>query len=266
MMHSLSCIAEEHSDLLRSQWWISHVRDRVAIGAQWNQIGNRIDVVLLSDSGERFQVVDMNEAVCDRPIGFTKIEPACGALASVYGETGDPEERISLVLRQVCFNQRTFFSRDGRRSCVQVHLYREICLVKHFDRWRIRIEFRDGYPSRPSVVVIEVTVFGPLVLGFRAGTGFTRKRIDRRRYPLHLSRRNVPANTVSATLPSDLRLPTTLAPHLHRCSGQKRIGRDVNGFECRPTSRATFNQDRMLISHRNQCSGAVATSAWREIG
>lgn len=263
MMSSLHCIAEKRFHLLWSEGWVPHVCDRVAIGAQRNQVGTWIDVVRLSDRSERLQVMDMNEPVRDRPVRFAEIQPACGAFASVLGEAGNPEERISLVFRQMDLKLFPLSPGDSLRSGVQLHLNSGICLVQYINRRWICSKTCNGYQGRPSIVVIEVAELGLLMFRVCAGALLTGEWIDRRRNPRYGSGGDVPANTLCTTFPHDLPLPGTFASHLRRCRGEKQIGRNVYGVNCRSSSRSALDQDGMFIAHRSQCSGLNAASVQR---
>lgn len=68
--------------------WNVPVQHGVTIRADGAEILDRVHVILLSDGGDLLEVVDVDEVLADRPVGFLEVEATDGAGVSVASKAG----------------------------------------------------------------------------------------------------------------------------------------------------------------------------------
>ena len=71
--------------------------DGVAVGADRSQIRDRVDLIPLTNAGQRSQVVDMDEILSNLPVDLTKVEAADDAPCTVVGDALLSCLRIALI-------------------------------------------------------------------------------------------------------------------------------------------------------------------------
>ena len=92
-----SLTPQELPYLVDAATFAAKVNSGMAIGANWPQIGNRVHLVFLANLRQGLEVVNVDEPLCDRPIGGAEVEAAYYAGRAMVGDATSAGDWVTLI-------------------------------------------------------------------------------------------------------------------------------------------------------------------------